>query len=177
MESVELLRSLFDSKRIGIINLFIQNRGKQFYLRELSKEAGVPVATTHRIVQQLLALNVIKKISVSRFSLYQIESNEQAIFLASIIKERKKALQDFVDAIKGVRDVNMIILHGEETETKANLLVIGENIDTEKIKNTASTIKEMHDFTVTYMTLRPSQYDQMSSMGLLPRQKRILFER
>lgn len=177
MESVELLRSLFDTKRIGIINLFIQNRGKQFYLRELSKEACVPIATTHRIVQQLLALKIIKKIAVSRFSLYQIESNEQAAFLASIIKERKKALQDFVDVVKGIRDVNMIILHGEETETKANLLVIGENIDTEKVKSTASSIKEMHDFTVTYMTLRPSQYDQMSSMGLLPRQKRILFER
>ncbi len=177
MENIELLEELFDNKVIEIINLFLQDREKQFYLREIAKETNVPVTTTHRILQKLVELKIVKIVKVSRFKLYQTEDNEQVMFLSSIIKARKKALQEFIETIKKFKGVNMIILHGEETETKANLLIIGENINAEKVKDIVREIKEKHDFTITYMSLRPAQYDQMSSMGLLPRQKRILFEK
>ena len=134
MENIELLESLFDNKIISVINLLLQSREKQFYLREISKESNVPVATTFRILQKLVKLKIVKAIKVSRFKLYQIEENEQVMFLASIIKARKKALQNFIEKIKGMKGVNMIILHGEETETKANLLIIGENVDVVKVK-------------------------------------------
>ncbi len=177
MENIELLEELFDNKVIEIINLFLQDREKQFYLREIAKETNVPVTTTHRILQKLVELKIVKIVKVSRFKLYQTEDNEQVMFLSSIIKARKKALQEFIETIKKFKGVNMIILHGEETETKANLLIIGEDISAEKVKDIVREIKEKHDFTITYMSLRPAQYDQMSSMGLLPRQKRILFEK
>lgn len=177
MENIELLEGLFDNKIINIISLLLQSREKQFYLREISKDSKVPIATTFRILQKLIKLKIVKTIKVSRFKLYQVEENDQVMFLASIIKAKKKALQDFVDAMKRIKDVNMVILHGEETEVKANLLIIGGDIDITKVKDIVRETKERHDFTISYMTLTPDQYNQMSSIGLLPRQKRILFER
>lgn len=177
MENIELLQSLFDHKIIRIINVLLQNKDKEFYLRELSRESTVSLATTYRIVQKLVELKIIKKIKVSRFKVYQIEDNEQAIFLSSIIKGRKKALQEFIDKAKLIKGVNVLILHGEESETKANLLLIGENIDAEKIKGIVNEIKDKHEFIISYLTLTPVQYEQMSSIGLLQRQKKILYER
>jgi len=177
MENIDVLQNLFDTKIIRIINEFLQDRQKQFYLREIAKETGVPVTTTHRILQKLEQLKIIKTIKISRFKLYQIEENDQVMFLASIIKARKKALQEFIDEVIILEGINIVILHGEETETKANILLIGKGIDADKVKDLVSKTKENHDFTVTYMSLTSAQYEQMSSMGLLPRQKKILFER
>lgn len=177
MDGAELLESLFDSKIISIISLLLHNKEKQFYLREISKETKVPLATTYRIIKKLVALKIAKQVQISRFKLYQIESNEQASFLSSMIKEKKKALAEFVNRAKVMREVNVIILHGEETETKANLLLIGEDIEIDKIKALTAEIKEKYEFTVSYMSLTSAQFEQMSSIGLLPRQKRILFER
>lgn len=177
MENIEVLKSLFDNKRIRIINALLYERNKQFYLRELSKVSNVSLATTYRILNQLVKLNIVKIIAVSKFKLYQINDNEQAMFLAGILKERKRALQEFVDTVSAIKGINMIILHGEETETKANLLIIGEDIDTDHLKRVSSSIKERFDFNITYMTLTSQQYEQMSSIGLLSKQKKILFER
>lgn len=176
MENIDLLQSLFDHKVIRIINVLLQNKDKEFYLRELSKESTVSLATTYRIVQKLVELKVIKRIKVSRFKVYQIEDNEHATFLASIIKGRKKALQEFIDKAKLIKGVNVIILHGEESETKANILLIGEEIDPEKIKTVVNEIKDKHEFTISYFALTPVQYEQMSSIGLLQRQKRMLYD-
>jgi len=176
MEGIEILKSLFDDKKIRVINVLLQERDKQFYLREISKVADVSLATTYRIINQLVKLNIAKIVPVSKFKLYQIEDNEQAMFLATILKEKKKALQEFIDVLRTIKGIHMLILHGEDTETKANVLVIGEDIDTEQVKRVASAIKDRFNFNITYMTLTGQQYEQMSSLGLLQKQKRILFE-
>ena len=177
MENLDILRNLFDSKKISLINILLQNRNKEFYLREISKESDVPLTTTHRILKQLVDLKIVRQINISKFKVYQIEDNEQVMFLASMLKEKRKALQEFVNNGKAMKEVVRIMLHGEETESKANLLIIGDNLKTEEIKNLASDIKDRHDYTISYMPLTMDQYNHMRSVGLLPRQKRILYER
>ncbi len=177
MENIDLLKNLFDDKKIRVINVLLQEKNKQFYLREISKEADVSLATTFRIINQLVKLNIAKIVPVSKFKLYQIEDNEIVMFLASILKEKKKALREFINTVITIKGINMLILHGDETETKANLLIIGEDIDTTQVKNVVSAIKDRFNFNITYMNLTSQQYEQMSSIGLLPKQKKILFER
>jgi len=101
---------------------------------------------------------------------------EEAGFLADILQDRKSAVAEFIKLVKEFDGVQMVVLHGKEDKSRANLLVIGNNMDTDSIKRNAVYISDKYKFNIILLTLAPEQYNQMSSMGLYPGKKRILFE-
>ncbi|MFH1849838.1 MAG: hypothetical protein ABH879_06660 [archaeon] len=177
METTELLNALFDQKKLGILRQFLRDREKQFYLREIAGLANVSVASTFRIVNQLVAIGVVEQIKVGKFKVYQIGTNDMVRFLESFIKEAKQILSVFVDKAKLLVGAERIILHGKETESRANVLLIGEGIDANEVKRICSEIREKYKFTVSSLTLSPDQFDQMSTMGLYSGEKKVLFVR
>lgn len=175
MEEVKLLEELFDEKLIRIMRLFFQDSARKMYLKEVSDQARVSMATTHRFLQKLVRLAILNEIKISKFKVYQLADNERTEFLASFIKQSIKVLEIFVDKVKQIKGVEMIILHGKDTENRANLLIIGSGIESEKVKEAAVDIKEKHNFMISYLTLEKSQFEQMSEMGLYSGKKKILF--
>jgi ACT domain-containing protein len=73
--------------------------------------------------------------------------------------------------------LHAIVLHGEEAKDRANVLLIGNNINSDKIKEICGEIKEEQGFIISPLTLTAEQYDAMSKMGLYSGKKNILFER
>ncbi|MFW5891341.1 MAG: winged helix-turn-helix domain-containing protein [Nanoarchaeota archaeon] len=177
MDEIALLRDLFDHKVIDILRLFLSNQSKQFYLKEISDSVKVPMATTHRILKSLVKSEIIKETNISKFKIYQLADNPKVKFLNSFIKESIKVVSIFVDKISHINGINRIILHGKEEKTRANILIIGQNIDVAKIKELVADIKEEYNYYISYMTLTEEQYDQMSNMGLYSGQKKLLFEK
>ena len=55
MHDENLLENLFDSKSLRVLRLFIDDKGNEFYLREIAKKSNVPVPkyreTLIRLVQ------------------------------------------------------------------------------------------------------------------------------
>ena len=49
-------------------------------------------------------------------------------------------------------------------------------MDDDSIKRNALYISDKYKFNIILLTLTPDQYNQMSSMGLYPGKKKILFE-
>ena len=176
MDENALLEELFDDKLIKIIRLFISNQKKQFYLKEISDNTKVPMATAHRILRKLSKLEIIDEINISKFKVYRLGGNEKVVFLLSFIRESLKVVDIFVDRIKMISGITRIIQHGKPTEKKANILIIGKDVDTFPIKELVASIKEEYGYYISYMTLTEEQYEQMSSMGLYSGPKRILFE-
>ncbi|MFP4524591.1 MAG: hypothetical protein ACLFO2_04765 [Candidatus Woesearchaeota archaeon] len=175
MEKKDILAALIDNQLLKIFRVFINNPDQQFYLRELAKRAKVPPATTYRVVQQLLKIELITESKVKRFKFYQLH-DENAGFLADILADRKSAVQEFVEEIKQDPHVEMVVLHGKEESLKANLLIIGNDLDHDLIRNASYRAKETYGFKIIYLTLAPDQYNQMSSMGLYPGKKVLLYE-
>ena len=83
----------------------------------------------------------------------------------------------FIDTVKDIKELQYIVLHGKETKDRANLLLIGENIDSGKIKEICAKIKEEHNFIISPLTVTAEQYDSMSKMGLYSGKKNILYEK
>jgi ACT domain-containing protein len=177
MENLSLLEELFDKSTIKIIQLFLSNKEGNFYLREISKLSNVPVATTSRIISKLIKLNIIKLHKINKFKIYSINYNNDVKYLESFMKKDIQILDKFVDSIKDFPGIEGIILHGEEMKDRANVLLIGNNIDTNLIKEVVANIKEGSKFTVTALVLTKEQYDQMSQMGLYSGKKKILFSK
>lgn len=171
-----MLMELFDKKVLSILKLFFKNPAKQFYLLEIAKKSGVSSATTFRIMNRLSELGLISQIKVIKFKLYQLHKNENVEFLQSFIREDIQMLNDFVNNIKDNPDIRAIILHGKETATRANLLIIGENVENGPINELTVAIKEKYNFTISHLTLTRDQYEQMSRMGLYSGQKKVLYQ-
>lgn len=176
MDNTKLLEGLFDSKKMKIINAFMQNPSKQFYLRELSKISNVPVATTFRTLQKLISLDMVRQVNVSKFKLYVWKDNEKTKFVEQIFKEDIRILALFTDKLREMEGVQLVIQHGKEQPDKANILIIGDFINPEELKKTVMQISEKYKFKISYMTLTEEQYHQMSDMGLYAGQKKTLYD-
>jgi len=171
----EVLESLLPSSTLKILKLFINHEDQQYYLREISKLTKVPASSTFRILNQLVDQKIIVIDFIKKFKLYRFNS-ESARFLTNILQDRKSAVIEFVNSIKAFDGIQMVVLHGQEDKARANILVIGNNMDIDSIKRNSIYIGDKYKFNIILLTLVPEQYNQMSSMGLYPGKKKILFE-
>lgn len=173
----QLVRSLFDNKMLNVLDVFLQNAESQFFLKEISQQSRVPLTSCYRIVRRLLKVGVVHEVKVNRFSVYQLNPSELTAFLEEIVIEEKHCVEDFVEAVRDLPGVQQVILHGAETKDKANVLVIGEDVDTSRFRPLIADMRLNKKFTISALTLNPDQYKQMSDMGLYSGKKKILFDK
>lgn len=171
----ELLEALINPSTLKILKLFINNEDQRYYLREISKITRIPAATTYRVLNQLTDIGLVDMEQIKRFKLYTLNIVSSQ-FLADILQTRKSAVVEFINSINSFDGIQMAVLHGKEEKDKANVLVIGTGMDIESIKRNAVYVSDKFKFNIILLVLSPDQYNQMSSMGLYPGRKKILFE-
>jgi predicted transcriptional regulator with HTH domain len=171
----DILEALISPSTLKIIKLFLNNEDQRYYLREIAKLTKLPPATTYRIINHLADINLITVEHIKKFKLYQLNL-DNAQFLIDILQDRKSAVFEFVETVKSFEGVQMVVLHGKEDKNRANVLVIGSGMDIDSIKRNSVYISEKYKFNIILLVLAPEQYNQMSSMGLYPGRKKILFE-
>jgi DNA-binding Lrp family transcriptional regulator len=176
MEELKILEDLFDTKIISILKVFFRNGNKEHYLQEVSDKSKVSMASCSRILTKLEKLEIIEIKMVSRFKLYKISDNNKAKFLSKLFKEDLKIMQKFAEHASKIEGVKTIILHGKEQKDRANVLLIGENINPGDVKALCAKIKEEEKFSISPLALTAEQYTQMSQMGLYSGTKKILWE-
>lgn len=177
MEELSVFEELFDKKIIAVLKTMFKESRKQFYLQELSEEAKVPMATTLRILNKLNRLEIVEISKVSRFKLYSLYDNKKVKFLASIFKMDLRIMDKFVEMAKDLPGLKKVILHGKEHNDRANVLLIGDDIDTGEIKRISAEIKEKYKYTINPLSLTEMQYEQMSQMGLYSGNKKTLLDK
>ncbi len=177
MDNKELLESLFDRKTLKILKFFFQNQEQEYGIREISKLSKVPLATAFRISRKLVVLGLLEMRKVKNLKLYRFCESDHTAFLEPILEDKRSALSEFVKEAAQMPEIFTIILHGKEEREKASLLIIGEEVDQGKIKELIVRIKERYNFNIRHLTLLPDQFDQMSTMGLYPGKKIILYEK
>jgi len=70
-----------------------------------------------------------------------------------------------------------VLLHGKQGNQRANVLIIGSDVDNAKIKEICGNIKEKYKFIISPLVLTAEQFKQMSSMGLYSGKEKVLFKR
>ena len=174
MDKKKVVETLFDKKVIKILRLFINNSENSYYLREISRISKVSPASTYRILSSMKELELIKEIKVKHLKTYKLVKDNAGIF-SDLVEDKRTAIQEFTDFVKKIEGVQKIILHGKEEKDKASVLLVGDYIDQEAVRTIVVELKEKYNFNLIYLVLDPMQYEQMSSMGLYPGQKTILF--
>lgn len=177
MEELNILKELFDKKILSVLDILINDKSNEgLYLREIAKKSKVSPASTYRILKKLLDLELINQNKIKQLKLYKTNKSKQTKFLHNLLKKDIRAINLFVDIIKEIKNVDSIILHGEEPE-RANILLIGENIDNAKIKEICGKLQEKHKFTISPLVLVKEQYEQMIRMGLYSGKEKVIWKR
>jgi len=177
MESDKLLESLFDKKILLILRLFIKKTDQKLTLQEVSRSTKVPLASVFRILKRLVLLEIISVEKTKHLKVYSIIDNDHTKLLSNMLKGTKTIMDEFLEQVNSIDGVKRIIMHGKEEKDKANVIIIGENIDTAKIKDVVVNIRQKHLFTITDLVLTESQYIQMAAMNLFSGKKEVLLDK
>ena len=175
MEPQEILGELFDNKILAILRFFLKNDDDEYYLREISRNTKVSPASTYRILNKLVAMNVLLVNEIKTAKLYTLENNKTVDFLKSLVEV--DVVQFFIEQASKLENIDEILLLGVRSKNKANVLILGNNVDTSRVKLLCGEIKEKYDFTINQMILAREQYEQMSDMGLYPGTKKSLYRK
>jgi predicted nucleotidyltransferase len=152
-----MLEKLFTSKtRTGILKILLFNPGKEFHLRELSREVSITPIYVKKELDNLRELNLVFSSKKGNLNIYQINKNSPLFselksiflkteFLAEIIKESVKKLKvDFAfiygSFAKGV----------ESEESDIDLFVVG-NIEEDKLVGVIQSIEKKVKREINYI--------------------------
>jgi hypothetical protein len=158
VEQTDILQALFDNKVMAILKLFIKEEGKQFYLREIAKLTKVSPATTYRILNKLVLLQILKVTEIKTAKLYNLEAGKQIDFLKTLVEV--DVVSQFVEKVSLVPGVEEIYLYGKKDKNKADVFLIGSNIDKNPIKQLISDCKTQYSFNILDSYYTKEQYEQ-----------------
>ena len=175
MENLDILEQLFDKKTLDVLRIFYKNDTKEFYIREVSRLTKVPLATSFRIVRKLVKLKLVNEIRLAKFKVYVLSDNENTRFLGQVIKKQKQALQVFVTKIKNLKGLQKILIQGKEEKDRANIILIGNDMPLNEIKQVCRAIKEQLNYIVSPLSVDIEQFEQMKMM--MPTKTKTLFEK
>ncbi len=176
MTVVETLKSLFDSKKIAIIQVLINNPDNPMTLQEIAKKAKVPLATTYRICKHLKSLHLAEQKKIKHLTLYALAGTKEAIYLKNLLYEEPQPLIRLTELLKGVPNIEKAIVHGKATKDKANIVIIGSNIDKQHVNSIILQIKDEMGFTISHLILEQEQFEILESMGQFSGDKKIIID-
>jgi len=172
MGKKEVLSNLIDQKKAAILKLLINSK-EELYLKEISEKSNVSLASTFRILQEFVNQEILERKEWKNSKTYKCKENEKMKFLAELFYEEFDGLNIFVKAVERIEGIENILLHGTKNKNKANVLLIGNNINADKVDEICNEIKQK-GFEITFMPLTRLQYDQMAKMGLYSGEKKVL---
>lgn len=176
-DEIIAIKALLDEKMLRILQVFVNNEKEDYYLRELASKSNVPPATTYRIINRLLDLKIIELTKIKKLKIYRIASTPQADFLKKILKEELDVASLFVNKVKDLQGVSLVVVHGKVNKNKTNILVIGESVSKDSLDAASKEINTEYGHNISALSLTQDQYEQMTSMGLYSGEKKIVFRR
>ncbi len=172
MNKKEILTKLIDQKKAAVLQVILNSK-EEMYLKEIAEKSNVPISSTFRILQGFTKLNIINKKEWKTSKVYFCVDNENVTFLKELFAEQYDGLQEFVKAVEDITEIQNIILHGPKNKNKANILLIGTEININKVEEACNNVKNK-GFELSYLTLAKEQYLQMVKMGLYSGEKKVL---
>lgn len=165
-----LLANLFDAKTVEVLKKLLIKPGT-FYLRDLSRETGVSLATTYRIVQKLAKLGLVAKEQRDKFTFYTLVKESPAFkelysLIIGVAPDPISALRTALEGKYGSK-FSLYLLKGKEKK----VFVISDIADNKAVKAIIDKVADKIGKKLNHLVLAPAQFSQMQEMGLIDRGK------
>lgn len=176
MKEIDVLRDLFDDKIIKVLEVFIENPNKHLSLSEVSEKANVHVATTFRIVNKLVKKEFVRTILIGKSKFYQMKNNPKTRSLFKFLRKEEDFVSGFTDHMKEIPEIKKIILESQESDN-AKIIIVGNNIPTQKIKTSVEEILKNNNFKIKFVEMSEDQFNKIEEMDLYELKNKVIWER
>lgn len=163
-----MIDALFGSKtRVKLLHLFLNNPGKAFYVREITRLIDEQINSVRRELANMLEVGIITSDSADNKLYYEINQRYtyyvpfRAIFaderVESVVEVGTKAA--WYDQITGLTGLRLAILAGvlvKGSASSVDLLLVGD-VSTAKLNNTIKQIEKAEARELNYTVL---SYDE-----------------
>ncbi len=167
----EVLTKLIDAKKAAILRILL-NSPEELCLKEIAGKSLVPMTSTFRILHELGGMEIVKRREWKTSKVYSCFENEKVDFLRELFHEEFDGVREFVEKIKEFYGIQRILLQSK-SQSRANLLLIGEGINANRVEETCEEIRK-RGFDVQFLSLVQPQYEQMVRMGLYSGKEKVL---
>ncbi len=167
-----MIDTLFGSKtRVKLLYLFLNNPGRAFYVREITRRVDEQINSVRRELANMLNVGVIKSDSVDNKLYYEVDQEYvhykplHQIFSdkasSTGISSEISSTTDWPKRLKHMTGLKVVILSGSfvsGAHSKVDLLIVG-NVPKVKLKKFVKDLEEDEHRSLNYATLK---YDDFS---------------
>jgi hypothetical protein len=163
-----MIDALFGSKtRVKLLHLFLNNPGKAFYVREITRLIDEQINSVRRELSNMLGVGIITSDTADNKLYYEINQRyEHYIPLRAIFADEKmeavtqgKVAHDWQELLKGVSGARLIIAAGvliKGSTSSVDLLLVGD-FSASKLKSVIGSIEKTEGRELNYSVL---SYDE-----------------
>lgn len=160
-----MIDKLFGSKtRIKLLNLFLNNPGRAFYVREITRDIGEQINSVRRELANLMSIGIIRSDTVDNKLYYEVDtayrfyeplrvifSNDQAV-----ASDTNVSIKAWSKKLTLLGDVRLVIFAGKlvhGSDSDIDLLVVGDNLSSIKLKNAIKALERDNGGSLTYTSM------------------------
>ena len=165
-----MIDSLFGSKtRIKLLNLFLNNPGRAFYVREITRAIDEQINSVRRELANLLGVGIIRSDTVDNKLYYEVDTAYQfyeplrTMFTndTAVASDTKVSTKSWAKKIGGTGDIKVVVfagklVHGSDSEV--DLLIAGDDISSIKLKNAVKALERDNGSSLTYTAMNYSDF-------------------
>jgi hypothetical protein len=165
-----MIDALFGSKtRVKLLNLFLNNPGRAFYVREITRNIGEQINSVRRELANLVGVGIIRADSSENKLYYEVDTTQKfyeplrAIFAneAAVASDTKVSTNAWAKKFAAVGDVRAVIfagklVHGSDSEV--DILLAGDNLSQIKLKNIVKALEHDSSNSLAYTTMESSDF-------------------
>ncbi len=170
-EKSSLLANLFDKKTVEVLKKLLLKKDI-FYLRDISRETGVPLATTFRIVQKLVGMGLVGREQQDKFSWYKL-NRDTPVFkevYELVLGAKQDPLDLFRELLRGRFDGLFSAYVTKDKDRK--IFIVSETVKGNEVEEVSQKIAESAGGQKpNYMVVTPAFFEQMQAMGLIMKDK------
>ena len=160
-----MIDALFGSKtRVKLLNLFLNNPGRAFYVREITREVGEQINSVRRELANLVSVGVVRADSLDNKLYYEVDTTQEfyeplhTIFAneAAVASDTKVSTKAWAKKFATVGDVRVVIFAGKlvyDSDSQVDILVAGDNMSQIKLKNIVKALERESSGSIAYTTL------------------------
>ncbi|HEY9702286.1 MAG TPA: hypothetical protein V6C58_07555 [Allocoleopsis sp.] len=164
MDNLDVLRKLFDEKIILTLNTFLDNPQESLSLTQISDNSKVNNATTLRILDKLMAQNIIELVRVGKSKVYRLKQTQKTLLLTMIIK-KEHSISEIIDLATHIKGMEKIILESR-TKNSAKFIFVTSTEQKSALNEIVKKIQDKHKYQLVFLELTEKQFNDMEKFGL-----------
>jgi len=160
-----MIDALFGSKtRVKLLNLFLNNPGRAFYVREITRDISEQINSVRRELANLVGVGIIRGDTVNNKLYYEVDTTFQfyeplrAMFTntAAVASDVKVAVNSWAKKFHAIGDVRVVIFAGKlvyGSDSSVDVLIAGDDISQIKLKNLVKALERDSGGSLAYTTM------------------------